>query len=129
MKPLIYALLLFPGLACAGDASPPDHEQAYSTCLDASGGINNGSVDACSSAVSEAATIEMTHLYRQLYGKLLADAPDDAVKLDRAQKSWLIYRDLHCALAGSHVGSPMYSFCPMQLNISRVGELRELLGQ
>jgi len=79
--------------------------------------------------VSEQAKVEMTRLYRSFYRRLLDQSPDDAAALDRAQKSWLVYRDLHCQLAGAHVGSPMYSFCPMQLNIARVNELRELVGQ
>ena len=71
----------------------------------------------------------MTRLYRAFYSKLLAENANDAARLERAQKAWLVYRDLHCELAGSYVGSPMYSFCPMQLNIDRVIELRELVGQ
>ena len=128
MLRLILVLLFLPGLAAASTA-PPDHQQVYSDCLAKAGGINNGTVDACSSAASDGAKAEMTRLYRALYSKLLAENADDAAKLERTQKSWLVYRDLHCELAGSYVGSPMYSFCPMQLNIGRVIELRELLGQ
>lgn len=129
MRRLILVLLLLPSLAAAAAATPPDHQQVYSDCLAKAGGINNGTVEACSTAASDGAKAEMTRLYRTLYGKLLVENADDAAKLERAQKSWLVYRDLHCGLAGSHVGSPMYSFCPMQLNIGRVTELRELLGQ
>jgi uncharacterized protein YecT (DUF1311 family) len=122
-------LLLLPSLAAAAAATPLDHQQVYSDCLAKAGGINNGSVEACSSTASDGAKAEMTRLYRALYSRLLAENADDAAKLERAQKSWLVYRDLHCELAGSYVGSPMYAFCPMQLNIGRVIELREMVGQ
>ncbi len=128
-RPMLFLLLALPAFACASPASSPDYQQAYDTCLEQAGGINNGTVDACSSTVSEQAKVEMTRLYRSFYRRLLDQSPDDAAALDRAQKSWLVYRDLHCHLAGAHVGSPMYSFCPMQLNIARVNELRELVGQ
>ena len=129
MRCLILVLLLRASLDAAAAATPLDHQQVYSDCLAKAGGINNGTVEACSSAASDGAKAEMTHLYRALYSKLLAENADDAARLERAQKSWLVYRDLHCELAGSYVGSPMYSFCPMQLNISRVIELREMAGQ
>ncbi|WP_312916892.1 lysozyme inhibitor LprI family protein [Stenotrophomonas sp.] len=126
---MLLLLLALPAFACASPTSSPDYQQAYDTCLEQAGGINNGTVDACSSTVSEQVKVEMTRLYRSFYRRLLDQSPDDAAALDRAQKSWLVYRDLHCHLAGAHVGSPMYSFCPMQLNIARVNELRELVGQ
>lgn len=129
MKITLPLLLLSPVIAWASPATPPDYQQAYSKCLDEAGTINNGVVHTCSSTVSEHAKAEMTLLYRSFYRKLQAESPDEAAALDRAQKSWLVYRDLHCDLAGAHVGSPMYSFCPMQLNINRVNELRELAGQ
>ncbi|MEA5599286.1 lysozyme inhibitor LprI family protein [Rivularia sp. UHCC 0363] len=53
----------------------------------------------------------------------------DAQQFEQSQKAWLTYRDTHCKLAGSYVGSQMYSYCPMQLNILRVTELRELAGE
>jgi len=126
IKRLLPALLMLPALAWA---QPPDYQHAYSDCLERAGGATNGSVDACSSSVSADAKAEMIRLYRSIYRDLATDDPDDAATLDRAQKAWLVYRDLHCNLAGSHVGSPMYAFCPMQLNIRRVDELRELAGQ
>nr|WP_277399204.1 lysozyme inhibitor LprI family protein [Achromobacter xylosoxidans] len=48
--------------------------------------------------------------------------------MEQTQKAWLAYRNGHCALAGAHVGSPMYEYCPMLLNINRADELRELAG-
>jgi len=129
IRALTIALLLSPTLAWAESPARPDHQQVYNDCLAEAGGINNGTVDACSSAASSSAKAEMTRLYRALYSRLLAENAEDAEQLERAQKAWLVYRDLHCQLAGSYVGSPMYSFCPMQLNISRVGELRELVGE
>ncbi len=129
MRPNVVSLLLLAGMAWPAAATSLDYQQAYNDCLAKAGGINNGTVEACSSVTSEHAKAEMTRLYRAFYRKLLAENANDAARLERAQKAWLVYRDLHCELAGSYVGSPMYSFCPMQLNIDRVIELRELVGQ
>ena len=54
---------------------------------------------------------------------------EDAIKFENSQKSWLKYRNNHCELMGSYVGSPMYNYCPMLLNESRVAELKELAGE
>jgi uncharacterized protein YecT (DUF1311 family) len=68
-------------------------------------------------------------LYRKAYEMLSKQSAADAAKLEHSQKSWVSYRNKHCELATSYVGSPMFGVCPMQLNISRVNELRELVGQ
>ena len=101
----------------------------YEQCVQNAHHINNGVVDVCSERASAAAKTEMNELYETLYEQLMSVSPDEAAQLERAQKSWIVYRNLHCDLAGAHVGSPMYSFCPMTLNIARVKELRELSGQ
>ena len=68
---------------------------------------------------------EINKLYKQLYTKLRESSPEDALKLEKSQKAWLIYRNNYCELAGLHIGSPLYYVCPMDLNIQRVSELRQ----
>jgi uncharacterized protein YecT (DUF1311 family) len=101
-------------------------DKIYGHCLEKSGPINNGVVEGCSNMASHEAKKQITLYYNQMYNRLIKEAPEDAKKLEEAQKSWIVYRDKHCALMGSYVGSPMYSYCPMQLNITRADELREL---
>ncbi|MGR4895479.1 lysozyme inhibitor LprI family protein [Stenotrophomonas sp. LARHCG68] len=105
-----------------------DYDRMYSDCVDRAGTLNNGVVDACSSTTSEHVKAEMNALYKRIHDRLSTQSPQDADRLEQAQKSWLVYRNTHCDLAGAYVGSPMYAFCPMQLNIARVAELRELAG-
>lgn len=100
----------------------------YGDCLKEEGGPNNGTVTACAEATSDSAKKEMNALYQRLHDRFAAQSPEDADKLEKSQKAWLVYRNFQCELAGSYVGSPMYSFCPMKLNIARVHELRELAG-
>ncbi len=124
-------LLLLLLLPCATAMAAPEHadyDHMYSDCVDRAGTLNNGVVDACSSTTSEHVKAEMNALYKRIHDRLSTQSPQDADRLEQAQKSWLVYRNTHCDLAGAYVGSPMYAFCPMQLNIARLAELRELAG-
>jgi len=104
-----------------------DYDQQYQACLDASAMINNASVAGCAEGVSETVKKEMNRIYQQLVLKLQESAPEDAEQLETTQKAWLVYRNGQCELQGKHVGSPMYHYCPMQMNIQRVEELKLLL--
>lgn len=123
---LALSLMLSPALVLG--ATPPDYMGQYDRCLRDAGVTNNGTVGACAEGVSAAAKREINALYARVQARLANDYPDDAAKLEQTQKAWLAYRNGHCALAGAHVGSPMYEYCPMLLNISRAAELRELAG-
>lgn len=101
----------------------------YDKCVKKSGIMNNSVVHVCSNTVSKSVKNEMNKLYDIIHKKLSEQSIDDAKKFEESQKSWLKYRKRHCELMGSYVGSPMYSFCPMQLNKIRVSELRELAGE
>jgi uncharacterized protein YecT (DUF1311 family) len=103
-----------------------EYDDLYSQCLDRAGRINNGIVHECSSEVSEKAEIEITSRYESIYARLLSQNPDDAKKFEASQIAWLQYRNNHCDLATSYIGSPMYSYCPMILNELRALELRQL---
>ncbi|MBP6242504.1 MAG: DUF1311 domain-containing protein [Hydromonas sp.] len=133
-KLLTIFILLFVSISTYGKTSA-DYDKLYSDCVGKTieennlGGINNGVVDACSNYVSDIAKKNITRLYKIFYNRLNADSPDDALKFEASQKSWLAYRNTHCELMGQYVGSPMYGFCPMQLNQARAAELQELVGE
>ena len=115
-------------LPAAGAAPAVDYNTLYDRCLTEAGAVNNTSVLSCSESVSAQVKREINTLYARLHAKLAQEAPEDADKLEQTQKAWLQYRNGHCALATSYVGSPMYGHCPMLLNIARALELRELAG-
>ncbi|RYY78125.1 MAG: DUF1311 domain-containing protein [Moraxellaceae bacterium] len=112
-------------VAHAQPVEPPDYDAMYSKCTNKAGTMNNMVVSVCSNAVSTKAKQEITAHYKSIYHRLLK-YPHDAQKLESSQKAWIEYRDGHCSLAGAYVGSPMYDFCPMNLNSARALELREL---
>lgn len=121
-------LLLFLNLSFYANADDNliDHYEIYSTCIDEQAPINNSLVHGCAEFVSESAKKEITLLYRKIYKYISASSIDDALKFEKAQQAWISYRNNHCELSGYYIGSPMYSYCPMMLNISRAIELREL---
>lgn len=126
LKRIVVAVLLVSGVAQAASVNKVDYQQMYSRCLKAVGVTNNSSVEQCSRQTFKASEQEINRLYSKIYRQLASRQMQDAQKFELSQKSWLSYRDSHCQLAGAYVGSPMYSYCPMQLNISRVAQLREL---
>lgn len=130
MKFLNTHLILAAGLLCSGSVLAADTlsplDKIYDRCVEKHGTINNGVVDACSGEASAAAKKQINLYYNKIYSRLLKDVPEDAKKLEQSQKAWVVYRDNHCQLMASYVGSPMYSFCPMRLNIARADELQEL---
>jgi uncharacterized protein YecT (DUF1311 family) len=103
-----------------------DYDTMYSKCSTDVGGGNNATVDACSNRTSYEAKKEITKLYKRIYAYYVTDLPKDAKEFEQTQRAWITYRNGQCYLAGAHIGSPMYSYCPMRLNIARVKELREL---
>ena len=90
--------------------------------------MNNGVVYECANLASDAAKKEIERLYFAMHSYLLTEDVDNALKLETSQKAWLEYRDTHCELMGSYVGSPSLDICNMALNGARVEELQEMLG-
>ena len=125
MIALGYPLLFLVSLAVDAQ-TPSEYDALYAKCVDKAGPINNGVVAECSGQVSEKAKIEITRRYKSIYARLLMTNLKDAQKFESSQKAWLLYRNTHCDLAGAYIGSPMYSFCPMNLNSVRALELRKL---
>ena len=124
-KILVLAVVAFTSLSASAE-SPPDYDALYDSCLEQAGAINNSVVAMCSSDVSRQASTEITLRYQSIYAYLLRENEEDASKFSASQKAWRKYRNSHCELAGTYVGSPMYDFCPMNLNTARALELREL---
>ena len=102
-----------------------DYKLEYGKCLKGFGITNNNSVMACSEGVGEEASREISAIYESL---LLEFAQDETARQNfkKSHEAWILYRDLHCKLAGTYVGTPMFWYCPMNRNINRVLELREL---
>ncbi|MGH8818506.1 MAG: lysozyme inhibitor LprI family protein [Achromobacter pestifer] len=122
------ALSLMLMAATATAANAKDYSAQYDQCLSDAGATNNTSVLDCSSSVSASVKSEINALYGKLHARLAQQSQEDADKLEQTQKAWLVYRNGQCDLATSYVGSPMFGYCPMLLNIQRADELREMLG-
>lgn len=123
---LVFAILPY---YASADTSATDFQASYNDCLNATQPINNSSVYSCADSTNELVKKEINYLYRKIYEQFSENYPEDASKLERAQKAWLEYRKSQCELAGSHIGSPMFSVCPMNMNIQRARELRELFSE
>lgn len=66
LRTIFIALLLLSNGVSATTNTDIDYDAIYSKCLTEVGGINNASVDACSTYTSEAAKKEMTTLYKKI---------------------------------------------------------------
>ncbi|MFC4526331.1 DUF1311 domain-containing protein [Dyella halodurans] len=114
-------------------ADPPklkDYRAAYDECLKASTDAGpTGAVEGCTEFVVDETKREINALYNVIHAQLESKSPDDAAEFDKAQRSWLAYRNAHCDLAGKYIGSPEFVVCPMNLDIERVHELRQIAGQ
>lgn len=128
IRPLTALALLLMATATHA-AGAKDYTAQYDRCLSEAGATNNTSVLNCSSTVSASVKAEINALYGKLHARLAQQSAEDANKLEQTQKAWLAYRNGQCDLATSYVGSPMFGYCPMLLNIQRADELRELLGE
>lgn len=124
----VLLLLLVSAPLRADQSQAKDYQAAYDACLKQAGAINNGVVTGCAEGISSDAKAEINLLYKKLHDQFEAKAADDAVNFDKAQKAWLTYRNAHCELAGKYVGDPEFYVCPMDLNIERVHQLRQLDG-
>lgn len=122
----VIVTLCLPNLLHAqGTAKPVDYQARYQKCLKDAGGARNATVGACAETVASQAAREIGRLYLEAHASIGKRNAKDAHIFESSHKAWVAYRDSHCRLAGAYVGSPMHAFCPMQLNIARVNELRE----
>lgn len=119
---------LFASVSHGADAAPAvDYQQRYQICLQQQALQNNGALAFCADGISGQANAEIDRLYQHIYTKLHALNATDAEQFSQSQHAWTQYRNSHCELAGSYIGSPQYAYCPMALNIARVAELREFM--
>ncbi len=125
MKLKNVAILLIAPMVLAGETSK-ELENMYSSCLNKYPSINNGIVGTCAENISDKSNKHINRLYNIIYKGLKKVSSEDASNFVSSQKSWIIYRDKHCNLVGSYVGSPYYYVCPMNERINRVKELEEL---
>ena len=134
MKKIILILSFISISTFAADKKTIDYEKMQHKCIkDSLNSLNHtgpsATLSGCAEITSFEAKKEINSLYKRLYEKISKESPENASKLELSQKSWLTYRSKYCELVGSYVGSPMYYDCPMNLNILRVNELRELVSQ
>ncbi len=123
-------LLIF-SIASIAATEEIDYDLMFNNCTKNSEGPITGKLGVCSENVSQKIDVEIKALSKKVQAKLgnpeNVNAKEAVNSFNMAQQSWVKYRELHCALAGEYVGSPMYSYCPMKLGIERIKELRELV--
>jgi uncharacterized protein YecT (DUF1311 family) len=127
----LFGCCLFLGMCLSSIAfakTQKEYQDIYDQCVDQAGTINNGVVEACTSQTSDRVKKDINRLYGIFYKRLQSEHPYDVAAFEASQKAWLDYRNQHCLLMGSYVGSPMHGYCPMTLNIERALELQELVG-
>ncbi|KZQ92254.1 hypothetical protein A3465_14180 [Enterobacter roggenkampii] len=84
----------------------------------------------CADLASSAAKKDMNIIYQKIFNIIDSrDVPDIVKSFELAQKSWLTSRENWCDVQGFMIGTPMYSVCRMDMNITRVNELNDLLEQ
>ncbi|NIL01752.1 DUF1311 domain-containing protein [Yersinia mollaretii] len=84
----------------------------------------------CADLVSDTAKKGMNIVYQKIYKIIeVRDLPYVTKNFETAQKSWLTLRENWCDFQGFIIGTPMYSICRMDMNISRVNELNGFLEQ
>lgn len=123
----VFMLLLFPFFS---HAALTDYSKIESDCREDSPGINNSIVMGCADLVSDTAKKDMNIVYQKIYKIIeVRDLPYVTKNFETAQKSWLTLRENWCDFQGFIIGTPMYSICRMDMNISRVNELNGFLEQ
>ena len=88
--------------------------------------MNNSVVYTCSEYADKHYKKIINSNYNKIYSALKRQSPEDASNFEKAQKGWLDYRNNYCSLAGRYIGSPMYSYCPQQINQNRARELQQM---
>lgn len=103
--------------------------KAYDDCIEQAGPINNSIVFGCAEQAEAPIRKQMNRVYAQLHADLKAQEPSLADKLEVAQKAWLEYRNRQCELEGWLVGTPMQPICSLEMNETRLQQLKDWLQQ
>ena len=128
IKNKVLTLLLI--LPCISHAALTDYSKIETDCRKMNQDINNSVVMGCADLASDAAKKDMNIVYQKIYRIIKARGISDITsKFETAQKNWIASRENWCDVQGFLIGSPMYSICRMDMNISRVNELNDLLEQ
>lgn len=123
----ILTLLVFPMFS---SSALQDYAKIESKCRNENAEINNSVVMGCAELASAAAQKDMNIIYQKIFNIIDSrDIPDTTKSFEASQKSWLSLRENWCDVQGFMIGTPMYSVCRMDMNISRVNELNDLLEQ
>lgn len=98
----------------------------YAQCTAQYESMNNSVVHSC----SEQATQAYKQQIDQLLQKIKAQAseyqqPERYQNILKAQEAWQSYLELECKNAGDYIGSPMYSYCPMEMYKARIAQISQ----
>jgi len=124
----ITCLLLFISISAISLADS-EKKNAFELCVEKHGTFNNGVAEACSNIASNELKKEMNRLYAVIYKKISETSMNDAKAFEQSQITWLKYRKSHCSLMINYVSHLMYASCPMNLNATRIDELKELANE
>ena len=130
MKVKNKALVLLLLIPCFTNATLTDYTKIETDCRKENQDINNSVVMGCADLASDAAKKDMNIVYQKIYKIIQTrETPDITRKFEVSQKNWITLRENWCDVQGFIIGTPMYSVCRMDMNISRVNELNDLLEQ
>lgn len=126
---LLVPLILSTSLNSFAASRADEYSKAYQDCISKVEVMDDMVIHTCASGLSEKIYSDISKKINSLRELYLQGSPQDAEMLERSQKQWSAYKDLQCELSGNHIGSPMYSLCPMLKGIQRLKEIDELLDQ
>lgn len=97
----------------------------YSECMSKYESVNNSRIYECTGYADQSYKSAMNKAYNKIYKSLKNNAryDEDAADFEKSQLGWLDYRDQHCALEGSYIGSPAFPICVSSKNKERAEEL------
>ena len=97
----------------------------YNECMSKYETINNSRLYECAVYADPKYKSAMNKAYNQIYKSLKVNGRNssNADSFEKSQLGWLDYRDKHCALEGSYIGSPAHPLCLVSKNKDRAEEL------
>ncbi|MBI1449867.1 lysozyme inhibitor LprI family protein [Acinetobacter sp. AC1-2] len=112
-----------------------DEQDEYNQCVDQTikemklESINNMVVHSCSEQAKKTYEEKIVALIDQIRTQSEEyQQPERYQDILKSQRLWKAYVDQECSNAGSYIGSPMYSYCPMQEYAARVKQLEEYVN-
>ncbi|EFF81301.1 hypothetical protein HMP0015_3192 [Acinetobacter haemolyticus ATCC 19194] len=111
-----------------------NEQDEYSQCVDQNikemrlESINNMVVYSCSDKAKKAYEEKIVVLIDQIRAQSEEyKQPKRYQDILKSQRLWKAYVEQECHNAGEYIGSPMYSYCPMQKYAERVKQLEEYI--